>query len=396
LVSDRSLETSFTRSGQTFFSGYVVDPGNLARIYTVDVLIDGHVVRTAFANEYVYELAARKIGDGCFGFSVSIQTEVVDDAHVIEARLSNLGTLVGAPIVLAFPDRETADINGPGSARWLGGLRFSGWIGADHPAAPILDVVVDGETVSQIKALGWTHVSHGAERGRAVRAFEFQLPERFADGCVHRVSIGQENGEKLLHTPMTFIAFADGLAETIGKFGDIDAERLRGELFDLLLPMSLPMSRYEDWRERFPIAPSAPVAMKGAIVLVGPGNVDMTLPTLEEQTHDDWVAVSLRAGKQQAGFDPGEAHAFLESDGAECDFVVFGMSGTLFSEDAIARMASAFATFQNADIVYGDVDILARDGGRWPLAFPAFDYERMLEQGYCAHLFAMRVATTRQ
>ena len=26
----------------------------------------------------------------------------------------------------------------------------------------------------------------------------------------------------------------------------------------------------------------------------------------------------------------------------------------------------------------------------WPLAFPAFDYERMLEQGYCAHLFAVR------
>ena len=40
--------------------------------------------------------------------------------------------------------------------------------------------------------------------------------------------------------------------------------------------------------------------------------------------------------------------------------------------------------------MYGDLDFLADDGRLWPLAFPAFDYERMLEQGYCAHLFAVR------
>jgi GT2 family glycosyltransferase len=40
--------------------------------------------------------------------------------------------------------------------------------------------------------------------------------------------------------------------------------------------------------------------------------------------------------------------------------------------------------------MYGDLDYLADDGRLWPLAFPAFDYERMLEQGYCAHLFAVR------
>jgi hypothetical protein len=30
------------------------------------------------------------------------------------------------------------------------------------------------------------------------------------------------------------------------------------------------------------------------------------------------------------------------------------------------------------------------EGDIWPLAFSAFDYERFLEQGYCAHLFAPR------
>ena len=33
------------------------------------------------------------------------------------------------------------------------------------------------------------------------------------------------------------------------------------------------------------------------------------------------------------------------------------------------------------------------EGSAWPLALSAFDYERMLEQGYCAHLFALRSST---
>ena len=46
--------------------------------------------------------------------------------------------------------------------------------------------------------------------------------------------------------------------------------------------------------------------------------------------------------------------------------------------------------FPKPSAVYGDFDIVNRDGDRWPIALPAFDYERLLEQGYCAHLFAMR------
>ena len=71
-------------------------------------------------------------------------------------------------------------------------------------------------------------------------------------------------------------------------------------------------------------------------------------------------------------------------------------SGTRFATNALARIADVFDKFEDADIVYGDVDIIAQDGGRWPLAFPAFDYERMLEQGYCAHLFAMRLITAQR
>src|SRR5262249_14980213 len=46
--------------------------------------------------------------------------------------------------------------------------------------------------------------------------------------------------------------------------------------------------------------------------------------------------------------------------------------------------------------VYGDVDLMGEDGAVWPLAFPAFDYERLLEQGYCAHFFALRASMAGQ
>jgi len=36
------------------------------------------------------------------------------------------------------------------------------------------------------------------------------------------------------------------------------------------------------------------------------------------------------------------------------------------------------------------------DGREWPVAFPSFDYERMLEQGYCAYLFVLPIAKARE
>ena len=389
----RNIETSFYRFNHRTFAGYVVDPDEPGRTFTIDLLIDGCVFKTALANEYVHDLAARGIGDGNYGFSLSLDQDAVNNAHVIEAALSNLGDKIAQPIVLDEPHREGAGIDGPGLVRWLGGLRFSGWIVASSQTAPAVDVCVNGELVTQVKALGWAHVAHEGDVGRAVRSFDFHLPERFADGCVHRLSITDEAGTTLGNAALPFVAFADGLADAISNLGQLESERLRGELFDLLLPMSLPLSAYDGWRQRFPIAPPLQTGRKGAVILVGPGNVNKSLASLNEQTHDDWVAASLVVAGLQTGLDPNEAQAFLEEDGQNVEFVVFALAETVFETNALARIANAFDDFKDGQIVYGDIDTTAPDGSRWPLAFPAFDYERMLEQGYCAHLFAVRRAT---
>ncbi len=66
------------------------------------------------------------------------------------------------------------------------------------------------------------------------------------------------------------------------------------------------------------------------------------------------------------------------------------MASASLEQNALARIAAAFDAYPDAVAMYGDLDFLADDGRLWPLALPAFDYERMLEQGYCAHLFAVR------
>ena len=124
--------------------------------------------------------------------------------------------------------------------------------------------------------------------------------------------------------------------------------------------------------------------------MVGPGAMDDTLESLQEQTHADWIAASLPQTSEPTGLQTEFAQEFLDEDGADCEFVVFALAGTLFAPSALQRIASAFAEFTNAQAVYADLDIQSDDGSVWPLAFPAFDYERMLEQGYCAHLFALR------
>src|SRR5581483_4057151 len=79
---------------------------------------------------------------------------------------------------------------------------------------------------------------------------------------------------------------------------------------------------------------------------------------------------------------------FLDENAA-CEFVVFALAGTAFAPEALQRIAGAFER-ENTACVYGDLEVTDAAGARQLIAFPAFDYERLLDQGYCAHVFALR------
>jgi O-antigen biosynthesis protein len=392
VVEKSGMRTTFACSGERSFFGFVVDFGDLTRKLAVEILLDGYPIRVLQADCYVHELARDGVGDGRYGFSFSLHDHILGEHAIIEARVANLGAPVGGPIELQGGTDSLFDPDGPGRVCWLGGLRFSGWIGGSDESATA-SVMVDGVPVTQLRASGWSHLGSSADDARAVRAFNLHLPDRFADGKPHQVAVIDQTGENFAGSPTIFVAFANGLLELVIKGEASGPEDPRAAILDRLLPMSMPFAQYQEWRQRVHISSGPLVALRAAVIMVGPGKMDDTLESLQEQTHLDWVAASLPETSETTGFQPELARTFLDGDARNRDFTVFGLSGTLLAPLALQRIAAAFCQFPEAYAVFGDLDIPSDDGSVWPLAFPAFDYERMLEQGYCAHLFAMRRET---
>jgi O-antigen biosynthesis protein len=384
--SPNKLRTAFFGAGGRRFSGYILDPADLDRRFTVEIAVDGYPVQVVRADGYVFELAQERVGDGCFGFTVSIDESLLNPGVVVTAAISNTDIIIGSPVILGEAPKSAMDPEGPGEVRWLGRLHFSGWFAEGHEPSGI-SVLVDGLLIDHIRPSGWSHV--GGSQPRAVRAFDLHLPDRFADGDVHQVAVVAASGQDFANSPLTFLAFPDGLRELLAAHGVSAQEGLRAELLDQLLPASVPFSRYAEWRERFSFATGPAKSLRCAVVMAQAGDMDDTLRSLERQTHPDWVAVALPGGMPMR-FRPNLVRDFIKGEGAGCVYILFGLSGTVLVPEALQRIGNAFSTFESAEAVYGDVDIRAADGSIWPLAFPAFDYERMLSQGYCAHLFAIR------
>jgi O-antigen biosynthesis protein len=391
---DARLKTAFHWSQGQTFSGYVVDTEDPGRTFIVELLVDGYPVKCARAADRVEALAADGLGDGCYGFSFSLADTVLDDATIVEARIANLGTAIGTPIfVRDLTAARSTMASAPGTVRWLGGLRFSGWL-ADAED-PTISIAIDGERVAEVSALGWRHIGD-AGHAHAVRALDFHLPERFADGAAHRLAATTVRGEHLEGSPLPFLAFDGSLRQIAAANIAPGLDELRAEMFDRLVPMSIPFADYSTWRSKRAPAVPPQAQVSAAVIVVGPGDVDETLTSLHAQSHPDWVAVSLPEAADDARSQSAAALEFLEGDGADAGFVLFLPSGTTLHGDALARLSETFANDSTAIAVYGDVDVAGPDGARWPLAFPAFDYERMLEQGYCSQVFALRAAAARR
>jgi GT2 family glycosyltransferase len=385
-IRGEDLKTSFQWSHDRTFTGFIVDAHDPDRKFVVELLVDGIPVECVRANERL-GTGEPDIGDCHYGFTFALSANILDHAEVIEARVANLGTRVGEPIAIRSFVRPVQDVSPTtGAVRWLGGLRFTGWIAAD--CGPLIDVLVDGEQVSQVGASGWSHVGD-AEDALAVRAIDFHIPDRFSDGSARLLSAINQNGDHLEGSPVPFIAFAGG-PERRHAGAAPGSEALREAILDRLVPMSIPFAEYRRWRNMLPAPVEVGHQLKAAVVIVGADETDDTQASLNVQTHTDWIAASMPKTEVYTGFDNGALREFLAGDGAEADFAIFLISGAVLESNAIARLSEGFENHPEIMAVYGDVDIASGDGSLWPLAFPAFDYERMLEQGYCAHVFALR------
>lgn len=389
------LRYDFTRADEGNFSGYIYDPNDLSRRLVVEFLLDGVPIRVARAEAYVPGLAAEEIGDAYYGFSFTLTRQMLGDSRLAEVRLANGNEPIGPAIELDGSAEDVADIAGVGGVEWMGGLRFRGWVRCRATESPMVRAVVDGEPVAEARASGFSHVG-GIENVHLVKAFDLHLPFDYADGRVRRVHFVTEDELQLTAAPLTYIAFPDLVERIFASIGETESERLRGRMLDRLLPASAPLTSYDEWRRRWDEAPARSAAdpdesqqRSVAVAIIAGGDEDASLDSLEQQDHTSWIAAVLPALEGPGTFNPDELQGFLANDGSDAEILVFAQAGTIFDKSALSGLVAGFAAEPRASLVYCDIEVEGDDGRVWPLALPAFDYERMLEQGYCAQLFAM-------
>ena len=381
------LVAEVRRAAHDRIEGFVYDANDLDARFVVELYLDGQPCAVARASAFDAALLRAGLADGCYRFSFHVESERLRGG-AIEVRLANIDHSLGAPAL--HPTAPSLVASSPvGEIDWRGGLRFFGWL--DDDAGEEVRAFVHGECVGRARVDRWAHV--GREREAiAKRAFAITLPIEFADGRLRQAHFVDARGRALQGSPCPFFAFRDGLAQLLESRAELESERIRGRLFDEIFPRSAPFAALSEWRRTFPLEAQAPAPkVKIAVAIVGERDVAATLNSLETQGDVDCVVGVLPQGGGQTTFVPADLESFLDEAPGSPEFLAFALAGTRFEPNALERLASCWRAFPKARLAYGDVTIATADECDWPLAFPAFDYERMLEQGYGAYLFAMPV-----
>jgi len=380
--------TGFTRIDETRFIGHALWRDAPHLHFVVELLIDGEPVALVRADNFSLELRNSGFADD-HGFVFLARRQQLAGQHLIEARIANLAVPIGTPIDLTMQPLAARTSDPAERVEWLGGLRLVGTVSAtENEQNPKIDVYENGVLIARVDARRWT--SPSKTRGDLAAArFDFYLPDALADGRPHRLTVADATGRELPGSPVHILVFADALKALVEGEPRLTDESMRAEWFDRFLPMSVPFENFEAWKHRFP---PAPISLEDEppvrIVAIDDGGVDAALNSLERQSYGNWSATVVASGRD-GRLDWNALREAVTADIEDGAIVVFLRSSVTLYEDALARLVKALGNYNDAHAVYGDIEIATKDGAK-PLFFGAFDYERMLEQGYAASLFAVR------
>lgn len=378
------------RTGPATISGYVYHRDDHALRLVVELLIDGLPVALARAEIYRPDLDGAGIGDGRYGFSFVLSPDVVASGGTVQVVLANRDEPLAPPLVLGHPTGIAPQAEGgAGAVEWAGGLLLTGWLAPRSETAQArVRAVIDGETVAEGPADRWRQRGRGGVR--PVPGFVLHLPERLADGLAKRVVVTDGAGTHLGGSPVALVAFPDPLEQlALRAYGpETGGVAQRARLFDALSPATAPLAGVQAWLRRFPDPAPAPTARSWAIVLVGDEPEAVTRTRASVADASGLVSLIALPSPDGIGFAPADLLAFLTGGARDVDQVILAPAGTRFVRDAPARLAAALGADPETHLVYGDA-LIGAPGAETILAWPSFDYERWLEQGYGARLFAL-------
>lgn len=358
-------------------SGHVYHPAAPTRRWSVELLIDGWPIEAMLADRHAPRMEPSDAPRDC-GFAFDLRDARFDAWSVVEARLANRDASLGRFDIGDLPKTTRP---APGAVAWAGGLRLSGWVEAAGEFPSRVRAVVDGDIVAEAEANRAALVEENGAR-HARFAFDLHLPERLADGRRRLVACFDEAGRALAGAPVAVVAYPQGLARSLQGLTLAPGERLAAETFDKLWPGSAPLRLPVPAPPRDEMSAPAAAAPAAALMLVGEADPTPTAQALSASRRD-WVIGHIPGADGVFDFDA--VRRFLTTDAAACEWVVFAASDGVVDVAALERLLEAAAT---ADIAYADVTRHA-DGRLDASSFlPAFDYERLLEDGYAARCFA--------
>ncbi len=388
-VDARQLKSDLTLSVRDEVIGFVYDLEDLSLRLVVEILADGLPIGLYRADGFVEALGQNGVGDGCYGFVAILPASIALGANVIEARLANSGEAVGS-IVRPHSLRARRGPDFSTHVHWAAGLRFEGWL-EESPERPVggVKALVDGRVVAEAMLGGWAHIARGGGFV-AARSFQLDLPPHLADGKARRAEILGADGVALHGSPCAFVAYEDGIAALADRHAELASETMRAQDLGRLFPQSWPLVDVVRWQSRFPNPrPSDAEGPPIAVVLVGENGVEGSLDSLNAQVQSTWIAACLPDRGKATTFAPYDLQDFIEGEAAVSQIVVFCPAGTRLAPEALGLFRDALSAAPHVASAYCDLLMPGKEEP-WPLALPAFDYERCLEQGYCGLVFAMR------
>jgi O-antigen biosynthesis protein len=371
-------------------SGFIFDKSDPTKRWVVELCVDGWPVDVVRADRFDFRMPGSEANSKDFGFVFDVERFNIDTTALIEIRLAN------ADQVLArFSDFKIAESKPPvsGAATWIGGLRFVGWLARETDVRHTVRALIDDDIVAECSTHGLTLVEDGAS-SHARPAFDLHLPREYADGRARILDIVDEDGRTLSGCPISFIAYNHNVADAVAERAQIPPGAMRRALLRKVISNSVPFANVKDWSAEFFPPPADAIKRPIAVVLVGDKDVETSLESLAD-TQGEWLLASLPSEKGDGCFHNSDLVEFLDQNTSGCNYVVFALSGTRFNAGALQRLAAALDAAPSADFAYCDLFVAAADGTTIPVGFPAFDYERFLEQGYPAWCFISRAEKIR-
>lgn len=344
--------SDLTFSEPGLLQGHVLRGSQPDRQWHVGLFVNDRLLGATVA-DLPAEPGEEPCGSGAHGFRFSLNPSALQDTDILRIAVLNTNHIIYEQNFSDLRKALKSTRRTLGSIRHVRGLMLSGTVENGVTNLPSYEILaMEGDRiVGRCHVDRWEHIGNPQDPLGLAAAFDLHLDPDLADGQMHRLHVETSTGIILDGSPIDMIAWPNRLRAGLIKAatGSTPAHaRQVDTMLDRLLGLGMPLSAYT-----------------------------ALYPELDTPTQPP--APDGRIGEDGYWFRLGDTGWVLC-----CHMNVHPLIPS-FS----ARLAEALPMMQDARAVFCDLALRQTDGVFWPLLFPAFDTERLLEQGYAALCFAL-------